>query len=112
MDWEQAASAIIEGSPVGSQRYHRNGITADQLRAVAWKRGAMLIAEGDNQEQRVEPALAVLRGRLASAFVTDQEFARSLLLRHLRDVGSRNSNINGKAAGSNRPTPLSSALGG
>jgi methylglyoxal synthase/DNA-binding transcriptional regulator LsrR (DeoR family) len=69
------------GNWVNPHDYERIGITHEQLRGVAQKGGAILIA--GVQSDRRESVLAALQGKLVSVFVTDFDFAFTVLQAHL-----------------------------
>lgn len=68
------------GAETIPKHYRRVGMSQPQLRAIAAKGGAILIAGA--QQQRLEPALAALQGGVVSVLVTNLDFAWGVLKRH------------------------------
>jgi len=88
---QQMASATVaeiggiylkhQGEEATPRDYRRVGIELEQLRGVAARGGAVLLAGA--QPQRVEPALAALRAGIVSTLVTNLDFACQVLRRQV-----------------------------
>jgi len=68
---------LEDGKERPPRKYRRVGMHYRQLQVVAKRGGAILVA--GVQSRRMKPALVCLRGRLASAFVTDHDLAWDIL---------------------------------
>lgn len=68
------------GAETLPRHFRRVGVSLPQLRAVAAKGGAILIAGA--QQHRLEPVLAALQGGVVSALVTNLDFAWGVLKRY------------------------------
>ena len=75
------------GAETIPKHFRRVGVSLLQLRAVAARGGAILIAGA--QQPRLEPVLAALQGGVASALVTNLDFAGGVLKRHIAQKDRR-----------------------
>ncbi len=69
------------GEEIKPRDYHRVGMHHSQLRDVARRGGAVLVA--GVEERRLLPVLSALHGGLVSSIVTDIDFALNILKLHL-----------------------------
>jgi methylglyoxal synthase len=69
------------GEEIQPRDYHRIGMQHSQLRDVARRGGAVLVA--GVEERRLLPVLSALHGKLVSAIITDIDFALDVLKLHL-----------------------------
>ena len=73
-----------DGNEIEPKHFRRIGMSWFQLHRIAERGGAILIA--GVQDSRVLPALACLRGGLASTLVTDRRFAWKIIESELREA--------------------------